>query len=190
MKKQIHLKYSCFVFLALFSFGEKSFATDYLPNSSLARTETEADRLHAHGYFGLQLGVGQASGTEFPLNSGLVYGAPAGVEVLKSLGVALTYLHNSFTYQDTGINTSVHQILLEANVFSLLILSGGFHAGDVIKFQDKARTADFGLGFHLGFDASVTSHMTVGLAAYATLVTEKEDHHTLLNLMVPVKYWF
>jgi hypothetical protein len=164
-------------------------AADFLDPSNFGKN-TNANALRAHPYFGLETGVSQASGTAFPLNSGFVYGATAGVEVLRTVGVGLTYQHSSLTYQDSGINTSVHQLLLEINAFSLLILNGGFHVGDVIKFENGTRTADLGFGFHAGFDAGLTEHLTIGVAGYVTFVLEKEDHHSLLNLMVPLKWWF
>jgi hypothetical protein len=164
-------------------------ATDFLDPKVIGKS-TDPNALRAHPYFGLEAGYSQPSGTAFPLNSGFVYGATAGIEVLKTVGLGLTYQHSSLTYQDSGINTSVHQLLLEVNVFSLLILNGGFHIGDVIKFENGTRTADLGFGFHTGFDASLTEHLTVGIAGYVTFVLEKEDHHSLLNLMLPLKWWF
>jgi opacity protein-like surface antigen len=185
--RQITVSYLLLI-SCLLGLTSKTWAADYLRKEDIAENAQEAKR--AHPYFGLEFGESQASGTAFPLNAGFVYGATAGVEVLKKIGLGLTYQRSSLTYSDSGVNTSVHQILFEVNAFSLLILNGGFHVGDVIKFDNGVRTADVGFGFHAGFDAGLTEHLTVGVVGYVTFVTEREDHHSLINLLVPVKYWF
>jgi hypothetical protein len=124
------------------------------------------------------------------MNSGIAYGATFGLELDKAVGFAVSYQHNSFAYSGSATKSTVHQLLAELNVFSLLVLNGGFHFADVLKLEPGLRTADLGFGVHIGLDVSLTNHITAGVIGYCTFVLEQEDHHSILNLMVPVKYWF
>jgi hypothetical protein len=143
-----------------------------------------------HMYIEAAPGIGQNSGTLYPMNSGFAYQFTAGFEFKKALGFALTYQHNSFTYSGSTVTSTIHQLMLEANVFSLLVLNGGFQLADVLKLETGYRSADFGFGIHIGLDVNLNPHLTAGIVGYATQVLENEDHHTILNLMVPLKYWF
>ena len=171
-------------------FSLPAFAQDSLPNSAFVFGADPNAAASTHYYFGIEPGIGQASGTQYPLNSGYVYGFTFGMEQKKAFGFALTYQHNGLAYADSGIKTSIHQIIAEANVFSLLVLHGGFHLADVIKLQPGVRTADLGFGLHIGLDVTINAHLTAGITGYWTLVMEQDDHHSLINLMLPLKYWW
>jgi hypothetical protein len=177
-------------FLAIFLFCAPSMAEDTLPNSAFSFSTHSQDDALLHYYIGIFPGIGQESGTQYPMNSGFAYGGTFGMEFKKSFGAALTYEHNSFSYSDTNVTSTVSQIMLEANIFSLLVLNGGFHLAEVIKVQPGFRTADLGFGLHIGLDVSLTSHISAGFVGYWTLVGENEDHHSILNLMLPLKFWF
>jgi hypothetical protein len=177
------------IFLGL-GFAHSAFALeDKLPNSAFAFGSSR-NEAKLHSYFGIAPGIGQASGTQYPQNSGFVYGATFGVEVQKAFGLALTYQRDSFSDTGTGLKSSVHQILLETNVFSLLVLNGGFQVGDIVKTEAGYKSADFGFGLHVGLDVSISAHVTAGITGYCTFVMEQDDHHTIINLMLPLKYWF
>jgi hypothetical protein len=144
----------------------------------------------AAGYFGIEGGVGEASGTAENLNSGWVFGATGGYELTPSFGLALTYQHenHSIAAQNTSVNSS--QIMLEANGFSFLLLHGGLQVGDVFTTYNGYTSADLGFGAHAGFDVKLTARLTAGFSAYWTYVTETNDKHSLFNFVVPLKVWF
>jgi hypothetical protein len=145
---------------------------------------------HAEAYFGIEGGVGSASGTFAEMNSGLVLGATAGYQLMPEFGVGLTYQHSALGISGLGTDVSVSQILAEANVFSLLLLHGGLHVGDVVTSIAGTSSSDLGLGVHLGFDIRVTEKLSAGFGAYWTYVTASNDKHSLFNFVVPLKIWF
>ena len=144
----------------------------------------------ADSYIGAEIGTGAASGTAADLNSGLVLGGTLGYQLIPEFGVALTYQHSALSLASTGTSVSVSQILAEANIFSLLLLHGGLHVGDVTTSALGASSSDFGFGAHLGFDLRLTDRVSAGLGGYWTYVTESNDKHSLFNLVLPLKFWF
>ena len=144
----------------------------------------------AESYLGADIGVGSASGTSASEDSGLVLGATAGYQITPEFGVGATYLHSALGLSGTETGVSVSQFLLEANVFSLLLLQGGLHVGAVHSSISGFSTDDMGYGAHIGFDLRLTDRLSAGLGAYWTYVTQNNDKHSLFNFMIPLKVWF
>lgn len=164
---------------------------DKLPNSAITFGSPSTEPSSVHWYGGIEPGVGLSSGTQYPMNSGFAYGIKVGIEEKKAYGFALSYQHESMSFSGTDVSSTVNQILAEANVFSLLVLNGGFHAGDVIRLDsDGVRRSSVGTGVHIGIDVSINPHLTVGVVGYETFVLEPDDNHSLLSLLVPLKVWF
>ena len=144
----------------------------------------------AESYLGADIGVGSASGTSASQDSGLVLGATAGYQITPEFGVGATYLHSALGLSGTNIGVNVNQFLLEANVFSLLLLHGGLHIGDVHTSINGFSSDDMGFGAHIGFDLRLTDRLSAGFGAYWTYVTQNNDKHSLFNFIIPLKVWF
>jgi hypothetical protein len=182
---QIHFALILSLLLVSLAWGD-----DKLPNSAFTFGSNRNTPSNFHSYFGLGPGWGQESGTQYPMNSGFCFGATAGVEAYKAFGLALTYQHDAFAYSNSSVSSTIQQIMLELNAFSLLVLNGGLQVGDVIKFEPGTKEAALGMGAHLGLDISINSHLTAGVTGYLTFVMENNDHHSVINLIVPLKFWF
>lgn len=144
----------------------------------------------AESYFGADIGLGSASGTAASEDSGLVLGATAGYQLTPEFGLGLTYQHSSLGLSGSNLGVGVTQYLVEANIFSLLLLHGGLHVGDVHTSISNSSSNDLGFGAHLGFDIRITDYFSAGLGLYWTYVTQANDKHSLFNIVIPLKVWF
>ena len=154
------------------------------------RNKTSADPSRIYNaYVGVETGLGITSGTYRPVNSGIAYGINAGIDT-PLIGFGLAFRHEKLTIWNTNSQQNITQFLLELNIFSYLLLNGGFQIGDIVAKTNDETSHSFGLGVHVGFDLHFTKDLTAGLGTYWTYVQQNSDKHSLFNLMIPLKYWF
>ena len=149
---------------------------------TLVTTQARADT-----YIGALGGYGANSGSPAYSSGGLAYGATAGFQLVPNLGVAATYIHDSMKAGTSTVGN--HEFLLEGNFFSILFFPSGVHFGNVkTTFADGSSYSDFGFGAHTGFDLMLVHGISIGVSAYWTYVTHTDDKHSLVNVLVPVKF--
>jgi hypothetical protein len=137
-------------------------------------------------YIGGLVGYGTNAGAGYSSDGGLALGATAGFQLVPNLGLGATYLHDAL--KSGSIDIGVSQYLVEANFFSLLFFPSGVHIGSVHTSIGNASASDMGFGLHTGFDMNIAAGISVGVAAYWTYVTAENDKHSLLNVVVPIKF--
>ena len=140
----------------------------------------------ADAYVGGLVGYGNASGSALSTTGGVALGATVGFQLIPNLGVAATFIHDSL--KSGSVSVGVNQYLLEGNFFSALFFPSGVHFGTVNTSLLGVSTSDMGFGLHTGLDIPLMPGITVGVAGYWTYVTTTNDKHSLLNILVPVKF--
>ena len=132
-------------------------------------------------------GFGNNSGSPTTDKGGLAIGATAGIQLIPTLGVGFTYLHNSLS--SGGASVTVGEYLAELNFFSILFFPSGAHVGNInTKNAAGVSYSDLGAGLHTGLEFNLTTDISVGIAAYWTYVTTTNDKHSLYNVLVPIKF--
>ena len=147
-----------------------------------------ASAAQADTYLGGLVGYGITSGSAASLDGGLALGATAGFQLVPTLGLGVTYIHDAF--KSGSIDVGVNQFLAEANFFSLLFFPSGVHIGSVSTSVGGSSSSDLGFGAHTGFDLMIIRNMSIGASVYWTYVLTTNDKHSLFNLLVPIKFHF
>jgi hypothetical protein len=151
----------------------------------LALTVLGTTKAHADAYIGPMVGYGLESGNgSATSNGGLALGATAGIQLVPNLGVAVTYLHNSETYN--GLDEKVSQYLAELNFFSVLFLPSGVHVGQVHTDINGATSNDLGFGAHTGVAIHLVANVTIGISGYWTYVTSTDNKHSVIDIVAPI----
>jgi opacity protein-like surface antigen len=145
----------------------------------------------AEVYIGALGGYGTSSGSSYTNSGGFAWGGTAGIQLVPTLGVAVTYINDSLKRSD-NVGVTESQILGELNFFSILFLPSGVHVGNVMTSTSgySGSTSDLGFGAHTGFEFNLVQNVTIGVAVYYTYVTTQNDHHSLIDILVPLKFHF